>query len=129
MRSFYHNPEIGKALCVGETGTLLVYSKVGTFIFLLITLTFIFRSAIIVHYPFSKSNILFHTFLITTFVIFLYFCPEYVQVTLEGLSLEEMGICMGIALGIVILGFVTRAAIQATGMGKIFHFEILIGDK
>ena len=129
VRSYYHNPQIAKAICANQGQTIILFSKAGTFIYLLIMLSFVFRSAITIHRPFSKSNIIFHTLLIGLILLFVYLCPEYLQVSLSGLQLEELGICFGVALGTVCLGLLARAIILMTGFGKIFHFEIRIGER
>lgn len=84
--SFYHNPWIANTLCNSNGLNKLLFSKVGTFIFLYILLAIIFRSAITVHNPFGKSNIIFHLSLIVTLLLLIYFCPEMMQVSINALS-------------------------------------------
>jgi hypothetical protein len=127
--SFYHNPAIAKAHCFGAGGgELLLFSKVGTFIFLLILLTFTLRSAITIHRPVGKGNLLFHILMVTVLLLLVYFCPQLLQAAEKGLSWQEVGICLGSAAGIVGLGLVCRACVLMTEAGKIFHFEIRIGE-
>jgi hypothetical protein len=74
--SFYHNPWIAKTLCINNGFSKLLFSKVGTFIFLFVIMAMIFRSAITVHNPFGKSNIIFHVSLIGALILLVFFCPE-----------------------------------------------------
>ena len=83
--SYYHNPQVAKALCTSQGQTIILFSKASTFIFLLLMLTFIFRSAVTVHYPFSKSNILFHLTLIVVIMLFIYLTPQYMHTSYNGL--------------------------------------------
>ena len=126
--SYYHNPLIAKALCIDQGKSTLLFSKPGTFIFLAILLAFIFRSAITIHRPFSKSNIIFHFALIACILLLVYLLPEMMHVSLEVLSPKEIGICFGCALGAVCMGLVSRGGILMTNSGRIFHFEIKIGE-
>jgi len=125
--SFYHNPWIAKTICNNNGVSKLLFSKVGTFIFLYILLAVIFRSAITVHNPFGKSNIIFHLTLIGCLVLLVFFCPESMEVSNDGLSWNEIGICIAAALGSVCFGLLCRAGLLLTELGKISHFEIKIG--
>lgn len=86
VRSYYHNPSIAKAICMNNVGEVMIYSKVGTFIFIFILLSFTFRSALTVRQPFSKANIMFHSILAGLLILISYTIPEALQLAYNGLS-------------------------------------------
>jgi hypothetical protein len=126
--SFYHNPSIAKALCEDVDSSIVLFSKPGTFILLFNLLAFTLNSALAVNRPLSKGNLLYHVAIVALLVGLVYLVPQFLQTVQQGLSLRELGVCLGCAAGAVVLSKLARAGLEMTESGRIFHFEVRMGD-